>query len=133
MTVNDAMVKAAEQLAREYGYIEVREPYRFYARKSDFWGDISVACKNWDHYIMRVRYIYPMFDEDYSEYQTRSSYGIDIDMYWGRPRLNVRLRNGNACHLAYKDDAVSEVQAFGPHGIELALRVREMIDNFIAQ
>ena len=126
MTVNEAMIKVAEEVAREYGYICVHEPYKHYAMRDKFWGNIAAAveAKDYNLHITSVKYIRPAFEGE-------NIYRIDIDMHFGKPRLNVRLPDGNSAHLFYKNGLLSETQTFGWLSLTLAAHLQERIDYYM--
>lgn len=123
MTVNEAMLVAAGEIAKDYGYIMTREPYKHYARKDDFWGNVVKSVKEPDLHILTVEYTLPAFEGE-------PSHKIDIDMYFGLPRLNVRLPEACA-HLTYRNGILSEAQAFHERGLALAILLKERIDKLI--
>ncbi len=127
MTVNEAMVKVAEEIAREEGYICVYEPYKHYARKDSFWGNQYAAVKanNLDLHIITTKWIRPAFEGE-------RVYRIDIDMYFGEPRLNIQLPGGSA-HLTYKEGKLSETQCFGEDALMLAAYYKERIDYYLTK
>lgn len=124
MTVNEAMLTVAGEIAKENGYITTREPYKHYARKDTFWGNLVKSLEEPDLHILTAEYILPAFEGE-------PSHKIDIDMYFGRPRLNVRLPEACA-HLTYRHGVLSETQAFFEGGLELAMNLKERIDKLIA-
>ena len=56
---------------------------------------------------------------------------IHIDMFWGKPRLNISLPDKTFACLTYEAGALSEAQAFGPAGLELAAEVKKQIDSLL--
>ena len=56
---------------------------------------------------------------------------IHIDMFWGKPRLNISLPDKTFACLTYEASALSEAQAFGPAGLELAAEVKKQIDSLL--
>lgn len=120
MTVNEAMLAVADEIAKENGYIMTREPYKHYARKDNFWGNLVQSVKEPDLHILTAEYILPAFENE-------PSHRIDIDMFFGKPRLNVRLPDACA-HLTYRDGVLSEAQAFLEGGLALAVNLKERID-----
>ena len=97
MSVNDAMIKVAKEVAQRYGYIEVDECSTFNLMNSAFWGDVAVAlaAKEYGkpHVIKVCKYILPAFEREEGEIM-RGCNGrayVSIDPYFGKPRLNVSL------------------------------------------
>lgn len=43
MTVNDAMLAVAQNLAQKYGYIEVESPATHNALNDKFWGNVAIG------------------------------------------------------------------------------------------
>ena len=129
MTVNEAMLQVAELEAKRMGYIE---SYRgvLNAENSRFWGDRMKAVMSQKPIIVKTcTYVLPVFDEDITENERRAK--IHIDMLWGEPRINICLPDKTFACLTYKDNICSEAQAFGKHGIELALSVKQKIDYLL--
>ena len=81
--------------------------------------------------ITTCKYILPMFEEDKDDSKRRPK--IEIDMFWGRPRLGIDLPDGTFCCLTYRDGICSEAQAFGDKGIAFAASIKEKIDYYINQ
>lgn len=81
--------------------------------------------------ITTCKYILPMFEEDKDDSKRRPK--IEIDMFWGRPRLGIDLPDGTFCCLTYKNGICSEAQAFGEKGIAFAASIKEKIDYYINQ
>lgn len=52
-------------------------------------------------------------------------------MFWGKPRLNISLPDKTFACLTYEASALSEAQAFGPAGLELAAEVKKQIDSLL--
>lgn len=132
MDANQAMIKVAELIANQYGYIEVSK-HSINAIQDKFWGNQYLGSKAKAEgrvlEIQSCKYIIPLFEEDKDKYNRRPK--IDIDMHFGKPRLGIDLPDGTSCFLTYKDNICSEAQAFGDKGIELAMSVKEKIDNII--
>lgn len=136
MTVNDAMLKVAKSIADLYGYIEVDSPTPHDALKDDFWGNAAMGAKAKDEgrkiEIITCRYIIPVMEEEKS-YGCNGNPRIYINMYWGEPRLNVSLPDETFACLTYRQGECSEVQAFGPRGLELAISIKSQIDQLISK
>lgn len=129
MTENQAMLIVAEQVAKEQGYIEVSKN-TLNALRDRFWGNRAVdAMAGKPVVITTCKYILPMPEEDKDESKRRPK--IEIDMFWGRPRLGIDLPDGTFCCLTYKEGICSEAQAFGEKGLTFALSIKDRIDYLI--
>lgn len=125
------MLIVAEQVAKELGYIEVSKNAHN-ALRDRFWGNRAVAAMAGKPVVITTcKYILPMFEEDKDDSKRRPK--IEIDMFWGRPRLGIDLPDGTFCCLTYKDGICSEAQAFGEKGLAFALSIKEKIDYLINQ
>lgn len=131
MTENQAMLVVAEQTAKELGYIEVSKNAHN-ALRDRFWGNRAVAAMVGKPVVITTcKYILPIFEGEKDENKRRPK--IEIDMFWGRPRLGIDLLDGTFCCLTYKDGICSEAQAFGEKGLAFALSIKERIDYLINQ
>lgn len=131
MTENQAMLVVAEQTAKKLGYIEVSKNSHN-ALRDRFWGNRAVAAMAGKPVVITTcKYILPMFEEDKDDSKRRPK--IEIDMFWGRPRLGIDLPDGTFCCLTYRDGICSEAQAFGDKGIAFAVSIKEKIDYYINQ
>lgn len=129
MTENQAMLIVAEQVVKEQGYIEVSKN-TLNALRDRFWGNRAVAAMAGKPVVITTcKYILPMLEEDKGESKRRPK--IEIDMFWGRPRLGIDLPDGTFCCLTYKDGICSEAQAFGEKGLAFALSIKDRIDYLI--
>lgn len=125
------MLIVAEQVAKELGYIEVSKNAHN-ALRDRFWGNRAVAeMAGKPVVITTCKYILPIFEGEKDENKRRPK--IEIDMFWGRPRLGIDLPDGTFCCLTYKDGICSEAQAFGDKGIVFAASIKEKIDYYINQ
>ena len=131
MTENQAMLVVAEQTAKKLGYIEVSKNSHN-ALRDRFWGNRAVAATAGKPVVITTcKYILPMFEEDKDDSKRRPK--IEIDMFWGRPRLGIDLPDGTFCCLTYRDGICSEAQAFGDKGVAFAASIKEKIDYYINQ
>lgn len=134
MNTNDAMIQVAEILATRYGFITVHEPYELDALKDKFWGNQVIGMEaqrlGKKHTIKTCKYIIPTFEEDKAG-GCNGTPRIDIDMFFGKPRLNVSLPDKTFVAITYKEGKCNEVQAFGENGINLAGEVKDMIDGLL--
>lgn len=132
MTENEAMLIVAEQVAREHGYIEVDRQINDGSHDC-FWGnrmkavDAMVAGKSIS--VETCTYILPIFEGEKDESKRRPK--VKIDMFWGKPRLNIDLPDGTFCCLTYREGICSEAQAFGENGLAFALSVKGRLDYLI--
>lgn len=125
------MLVVAEQTAKKLGYIEVSKNAHN-ALRDRFWGNRAVAAMAGKPVVITTcKYILPMFEEDKDDSKRRPK--IEIDMFWGRPRLGIDLPDGTFCCLTYKNGICSEAQAFGEKGIAFAVSIKEKIDYYINQ
>ena len=123
------MLIVAEQVAKEQGYIEVSKN-ALNALRDRFWGNRAVAAMAGKPVVITTcKYILPMFEEDKDESKRRPK--IEIDMFWGKPRLGIDITDGTFCCLTYKDGICSEAQAFGEKGLTFALSIKDRIDYLI--
>lgn len=129
MDVNQAMLTVAEQTAKELGYIEVSK-HTVNALRDRFWGNRAVAAIAGKPVVINTcKYILPLFEEDKDPKKRHPK--IEIDMYWGKPRLGIDLSDGTFCCLTYRDNICSEAQAFGERGLAFALSIKERIDYLL--
>lgn len=125
------MLVVAEQTAKKLGYIEVSKNSHN-ALRDRFWGNRAVAAMAGKPVVITTcKYILPIFEGEKDENKRRPK--IEIDMFWGRPRLGIDLSDGTFCCLTYKDGICSEAQAFGEKGLAFALSIKEKIDYLINQ
>lgn len=132
MNANEAMIVVANQIARERGFIEVTPTHKMYAKNDSFWGNKVLGCKSPDVYIETCKYIYPLFDDELEklgEYSKNPT--IDIDMFWGNPRLNVRISSEEGAHITFSNEILSDVQAFGERGLDLAVLLKTRINKLM--
>lgn len=129
MTENQAMLIVAEQTAKALGYIEVSK-HSLNALRDRFWGNRAIATMSDKPVVITAcKYILPIFEEEKDENKRRPK--IEIDMFWGKPRLGIDLPDGTFCCLTYKDGICSEAQAFGERGLAFALSIKDRIDYLI--
>lgn len=123
------MLIVAEQVAKEYGYIEVGKNV-INARNDGFWVNRFLGVTSSEPIcVSSCKYILPLFEEDKDSKKRRPK--IEIDMYWGKPRLGIDLSDGTFCCLTYRDNICSEAQAFGERGLAFALSIKERIDYLL--
>lgn len=135
MTVNEAMLKVAQSIAQLYGYIEVNVGSKIDALKDSFWGNrlkgLDAFHNGEKREVETCHYIIPILDEEKDEYTSVPC--INIDMFYGRPRLHVRLPDKTFACLTYENGKCSEAQAFGSQGLELAISLKSQIDQLISK
>lgn len=128
MTANEAMLRVAKAMADKYGFIAESENIELDACKDGFWGNLALGIeadkKGEKLIVMSSRYVVP---EPLPESKVQPK--IDIDMFWGHPRLSVRLPDGTFACLTYQDGVLSDVQAFQPNGLELATTLKFLIEQ----
>lgn len=133
MTANEAMLKVAKFLADKYGYVAVEQEKEIDAAKDKFWGNQAIGLdaskKNEKVIVKACRYEMPVPESD-REKDKRVPH-IRIDMFWGHPRLSMYLPDGSFACIVYKDNVMSEAQAFKPNGMMLAGVFKFLIDEEI--
>ena len=127
MEVNEAMLIVAEEVARELCYIDAGKEV-IEGKKDWFWGNQAIAA---DKKIKSCLYILPQWEGEKNE--NKRSPKVEIDMYWGRPRLGIDSPDSSFCCLTYKNGKVSEAQAFGENGLARAIDIKQRIDKLINQ
>ncbi len=133
MTANDAMLKVAKCMADKYGYVAVEQEKEIDASKDNFWGNqaigLDAAKKNEKVIVKACRYEMPVPESGRDE--DKRPPHIRIDMFWGNPRLSMYLPDGSFACVSYKDNKMSEAQAFKPDGLTLANELKSLIDEEI--
>lgn len=132
MEVNEAMLIVAEEVARELGYIEVSKEV-INGLQDNFWGNRAAAAKCYPKLVIvkSCLYILPQWESEKDERKRNPK--VEIDMYWGKPRLGIDYPDGSFCCLTYKDGKVSEAQAFGESGLLRAIYIKQRVDKLINQ
>lgn len=125
MEINEAMLIVAEEVARELGYIDAGKEV-IEGKNSSFWGNREFAA---DKQVKSCLYILPQWEGESDEKKRKPE--IEIDMFWGRPRLGIDYPDGSFCCLTYKDGKVSEAQAFGENGLSRAVEIQQRIEKLI--
>lgn len=126
--VNAAMLIVAKQLAEKNGYIDLGCNI-IDAKRSWFWANRFIAeTSNEPVRICSCKYILPVWED---EIENKRRPKIEIDMFWGLPRLIIDLPDGTMACITYKDGICSDVQAFGENGIALATSLKEEIDYYL--
>lgn len=122
MTINEAMLAVAEEIAREYGYILIDESI-ILGKNHWFWG-------NKRHYpgvqVKSRTYILPVWEEEH-DIPNYIGCKIYIDMYWGTPRIDVTYPDGSCCCLSFNAENRVDAQAFGNVGLEKAVDLKNAI------
>lgn len=133
MNANDAMLKVAKIMADKYGYKKIDVPEEIDACEDSFWGNKRLgeeaSEKGQKITVKTCRYELPTTESN-NEEQKRIPH-IRIDMFWGNPRLSMYLPNGSFACITYKDNEMSEAQAFKSDGITLAGVFKFLIDEEI--
>lgn len=133
MTANEAMLKVAKCMADKYGYVAVEQEKELDAAKDKFWGNQAIgkeaSKKNEKVTVTTCRYEMPVAETDKQE--DKRVPHIRIDMFWGNPRLSMYLPDGSFACIVYKDNVMSEAQAFKPDGMMLAGVFKFLIDEEI--
>ncbi len=123
------MLIVAEQVAKEYGYIEVSK-YEINALRDWFWGNKAIGLGSEKPVtVASCKYILPIFEDEKDENKRRPK--VEINMHWGKPRLSIDLPDGTFACLTYRDRICSEAQAFGEKGLAFAVSIKERIDYLL--
>lgn len=79
--------------------------------------------------MLSIRYV----PDDYMDekYLNKRRPKIEIDIFWGNPRLTIDLKDGTMASIVYCDNELVQVQAFGIHGLKFLNEVKSHIDNLI--
>lgn len=125
MTVNEAMLIVAEEVANKLGYIDTGKTV-ITGKRDWFWGNRVAAA---DKQIVSCKYILPQWEGERDDRKRNPK--IEIDMHWGNPRLGIDYPGGTFCCLTYKGEKVSEAQAFGENGLLCAISIKQRIDKLI--
>lgn len=128
MTANEAMLRVAKTMADKYGYIAESENEELDAAEDSFWGNIALGIeahqKGEKKTVMSCRYVMPELQSE-----GKPQPNIHIDMFWGNPRLSLRLPDETFACVVYRDGVFSEAQAFRANGLELASTLKYLIDE----
>lgn len=127
MEVNEAMLIVAEKVAKELGYIDIGKEV-IKGKNSWFWGNREAFP---DSQVKSCKYVLPQWEGEKDE--SKRNPKIEIDMFWGSPRLGIDYPDSSFCCLTYKNGKVSEAQAFGDKGLSHALDIKQKIDKLINQ
>ena len=127
--VNAAMLIVAKQVAEEHGYIQTGFG-NIDARRDWFWANRFIGATSPEPVVVTsATYILPLWEDELAKYKRRPKIGID--MFLGRPRLNIDLPDGTFACLTYENGLCKEAQAFGEHGIAFALSIKDKIDYYL--
>ena len=125
---NRAMLRFAEEYARQHGYLEG------WVKLDDFWANKVDRILHPDKpQVIEVSYVAPVFEEDR---ENKGHWGIPrvkIDNYWGNPRINVVDPEENFCCLAFdrETNLFTEAQVWRKDGFKLAEYVKGRIELYI--
>lgn len=137
--INEVLLKVGGEIAVANGMIcvgsEVITP-----RDTGFWGNLFTH----EARVKNTLYIYPEFEEDLEAEQKswhiekgilpKSSYRVELDMFFGKPRLNVRLRGGACAFITCKPDGtLTDAQAFGDAGPMLLMHLKSRVDELMGR
>ena len=133
--VNEAMLKLASELAREFGYIETDSRVENLMR-SDFWGTRYNAAL---HYLkMRemlmfevVRYSMPIFEGEKKDKTAHPR--IELRVRFLNPRIDIHLPDGGYVGLEYSMESrhFEEAQIWKDSGFAKASAIKERLETLI--
>lgn len=125
---NKAMLRFAKEYAEKHWYLEG------WQKPDDFWANKLDEKMHPDKpKVVRCSYVAPVFDEDKEGKGHWSVPRVEIDSYWGNPRIAVVDPNGNFCCLSYNRDTneFSEGQFWRNGGLSLAAGVKAKLELYI--
>lgn len=125
---NKAMLRFAEEYARANGYLEG------WVSPDTFWGNAYDKAKNPNApQVIRVSYVAPVFEDEKENLGYWSIPRIEIDSYFGHPRISVVDREKNFCCLSYdrETNEFKEGQFWRKDGLGLASLVKNSIELHI--
>ena len=124
--VNQALLQVANEIAREYGYIETDRKIEN-LMLSDFWGTRFQAVKYYLNFhkipeFESVRYSYPVWEDA-------------LRVRFANPRIDIDFPDGGYVGLEYSPASCSfeEAQIFGDSGYRKMPIVKERIEAIIIQ
>lgn len=122
---NKAMLRFAKEYAEKNGYIEGK------VKEDRFWGNEADKLMHPDKpQVVLVSYAAPVSEEGLRHWQIPR---VEIDSYWGNPRIAVVDPEKNFCSLSYNRDTneFEEGQFWRKKGMELAQQVKAKIELYI--
>lgn len=133
--VNQALLQVANEIAREYGYIETDRKIEN-LMLSDFWGTRFQAVKYYFNFhkipeFESVRYSYPVWEDDLDEKKRRPK--ITFRVRFANPRIDIDFPDGGYVGLEYSPASCSfeEAQIFGESGYRKLPVIKERIEQLI--
>lgn len=125
---NKAMLRFAKEYAEKHWYLEG------WQKPDDFWANKLDEKMHPDKpKVVRCSYVAPVFDEDKEGKGHWSVPRVEIDSYWGHPRINVVDMEGNFCCVSYdrETNEFKEGQFWKKNGLHLAHTVKTAIEAII--
>lgn len=125
---NKAMLQFAKYYAELHWYLEG------WKKPDDFWGNLVDERMHPEApKVVGISYVLPMFDEDKEDISYWKIPRVEIDSYFGHPRLSVVDREANFCCMSYDRETSSfkEMQAWGEDGLGLATFVKVSLERII--
>lgn len=122
---NRAMLRFAKEYAEKNGYIEGK------VKEDRFWGNEADKLMHPKKpQVVLVSYAAPVSEEGLSHWKIPR---VEIDSYWGNPRIAVVDPDKNFCSLSYNPETneFEEGQFWRKNGMELAQSVKAHIDLYI--
>ena len=125
---NKAMLRFAKEYAEQNGYTEAN------VKEDRFWGNEADKLMHPDKpQVVLASYAAPVSEEEQAKLGHWKVPRMEIDSYWGHPRIAVVDPEKNFCCLAYDRDTneFTEGQFWRKNGLELAQQVKAKIELYI--
>lgn len=125
---NVAMLQFAENYAKANWYLEG------WVKPEDFWANKMEAYLHPEKpQVIRINYVAPVFDDEKEAMGHWEIPRVEIDSYWGHPRISVVDREGNFCCVSYdrETNEFKEGQFWKKNGLNLAHTVKTAIEAII--
>lgn len=125
---NMAMLRFAEEYAQANGYLEG------WVAPDTFWGNVHDRVRNPNApQVKRVSYVAPVFEEEKETLGYWSIPRVEIDSYFGHPRICVVDSEKNFCSLSYDRETndFKEGQFWRKDGLRLAGFVKDRVEQYI--
>ena len=125
---NKAMLRFAKEYAEKNGYTEGK------VKEDKFWGNEADKLMHPDRpEVVQVNYEAPIPKDEKEKLSHWRIPRVQIDSYWGNPRISVVDHEKNFCCLSYNRDTneFEEGQFWRKNGLELAQYVKSQIESYI--
>lgn len=122
---NKAMLRFAKEYAEQNGFTEAK------VKEDRFWGNEADKLMHPDKpQVVLASYAAPVSEEGLRHWEVPR---VEIDSYWGHPRIAVVDPEKNFCSLAYDGDTneFKEGQFWRKNGMELAQMVKGRLELYI--